>query len=88
MPQRDEILARHPGVYAVHPDHLEGLIRAMELRADVEIQALARNVTQGFLELAQESGNASQEVQVLASNLDDPARLADLDRSGVVSRRR
>ena len=44
----------------------------------VEMQALTRNVTQGFLELSQEGGKGSQEVQVMAANLEDPSRLADL----------
>ena len=49
----------------------------------VEMQALTRNVTQGFLELAQESGNVSQEAQQLASTLEDPSRLADLVASNI-----
>jgi ATP-dependent Lon protease len=68
----------------------EPFLRARVRRVDehgdpegVEMQALTRNVTQGFLELAQESGNASQEVQVLVSNLEDPSRLADLVASNI-----
>jgi len=65
---------------------LRAEVRRVEEHGDpegVEIQALTRNVTQGFLELAQESGNASQEVQILASNLEDASRLADLVASNI-----
>ncbi|MEE2662524.1 MAG: endopeptidase La [Myxococcota bacterium] len=65
---------------------LRAQIRRVEEHGDpegVEIQALTRNVTEGFLELAQEAGNASQEVQILASNLEDASRLADLVASNI-----
>lgn len=76
------------GIGRVHIDEftsedpfLRGRIRRLAETGDpeaVEIQALTRNVTQGFLELAQERGNVSQDVQVLASSLEDPSRVADL----------
>ena len=44
----------------------------------VEITALQRNVAQSFAAFVSESPKLSDELQVLASNLDDPGRLADL----------
>jgi ATP-dependent Lon protease len=76
--QIEEFIAEDP--------FLRARIRRVEEHGDlegVEMQALTRNVTQGFLELAQESGTASQEVQVLVSNLEDSSRLADLVASNI-----
>jgi ATP-dependent Lon protease len=47
-------------------------------RDSVEITALMRNVTQQFVGLVAESPRLSDELQLLAGNLDDPSRLADL----------
>jgi ATP-dependent Lon protease len=44
----------------------------------VEITALARNVTQHFVGLVAESPRLSDELQLLAGNLEDPSKLADL----------
>jgi ATP-dependent Lon protease len=67
--------------FVAEEPYLRGRVRAMEEVGDpevVEVQALTRNVTQGFLELAQERGHVSDDVQVLASSLEDPSRIADL----------
>jgi ATP-dependent Lon protease len=56
-------------------------IRALEETGDpdsVEMHALTRNVTQAFALLAQSSPKLSEELQVLAANLEDPGKLADL----------
>ncbi|MBS1107916.1 MAG: lon, partial [Deltaproteobacteria bacterium] len=45
-------------------------------RDSVEITALQRNVAQSFAAFVSESPKLSDELQVLASNLDDPGRLA------------
>ena len=69
----DEFVAEDP--------FLRGRISRLEETGDpetVEMQALTRNVTQGFLELAQERGHVSDDIQVLASSLEDPSRVADL----------
>ena len=47
-------------------------------RGSVETTALARNVAQQFGALVSESPKLSDELQLLASNVDDPSRLADL----------
>jgi ATP-dependent Lon protease len=44
----------------------------------VEITALTRNVTQHFVGLVAESPRLSDELQLLAGNLEDPSKLADL----------
>jgi ATP-dependent Lon protease len=44
----------------------------------VEVQALARDVRDQFVSLVSESSNLSDELQVLAMNLEEPSRLADL----------
>jgi len=44
----------------------------------VEITALVRNVSQQFAQLVSESPRLSDELQVLAANLEDPSKLADL----------
>jgi ATP-dependent Lon protease len=44
----------------------------------VEAAALARNVSESFAGLVAESSRLSDELQVLAANLDDPGKLADL----------
>ena len=46
--------------------------------SSVEVQALRRNVAQQFNSLVAESPRLSDELQVLAGNLEDPSRLADL----------
>ncbi len=47
-------------------------------RSSVETTALARNVAQQFGALVSESPKLSDELQLLAANVDDPSRLADL----------
>jgi ATP-dependent Lon protease len=47
-------------------------------RDSVEVTALARNVRDEFIALVAESPRLSDELQVLAHNLEDPSRLADL----------
>jgi len=81
------------GVARVHIDEftsedpfLRARVRRMDESGDagsVEMQALTRNVTQAFLELAQQGGRISQEVQALAANIEEPSRLADLVASNV-----
>ena len=44
----------------------------------VEMTALVRNVSQQFATLVSESPRLSDELQVLAANLEDPSKLADL----------
>ena len=44
----------------------------------VEMTALVRNVAQLFAQLVSESPRLSDELQVLAANLEDPSKLADL----------
>ena len=76
------------GVARVEIDHFtdeDPFLRAHIKRRDehgdensVEMQAMTRNVTQAFLDLNQEGTRVSQEVQAMASNLEDPSRLADL----------
>jgi len=46
--------------------------------SSVEVQALARDVRDQFVSLVSESTNLSDELQVLAMNLEEPSRLADL----------
>ena len=72
--------------FSAEDPFLRARLRRVEEHGDpegVEMQALTRNVIQGFLELAQEGGTISQEVQLLASNLEDPSRLADLVASNI-----
>jgi ATP-dependent Lon protease len=60
---------------------LRGRIRRLEETGDpgsVEMTALSRNVAQQFAALVSESPKLSDELSALASNLDDPGRLADL----------
>ncbi len=62
-------------------DFLRGRIRLLEETADpesVETAAQVRNVSQQFAALVSESPRLSDELHVLAMNLDDPSRLADL----------
>jgi ATP-dependent Lon protease len=59
----------------------EGRIRRLEERGDaesVEAQALARTVREQFVSLISESSRLSDELQILAMNIEDPSRLADL----------
>ncbi len=44
----------------------------------VEVEALCRSVSQQFSQLVGESPRLSDELQVLAANLDEPSKLADL----------
>ncbi len=56
-------------------------VRRLEERVDsgsVEVAALQRHVSQQFAQLVAESPKLSDELQLLAANLDDPAKLADL----------
>ncbi|MBW2272638.1 MAG: endopeptidase La [Deltaproteobacteria bacterium] len=60
---------------------LRGRIRVREDAGDlesVETTALMRNVSQQFASLVSESPRLSGELQVLALNLEDPSKLADL----------
>jgi ATP-dependent Lon protease len=60
---------------------LRGRIRLREDLGDlesVETTALVRNVSQQFASLVSESPRLSDELQVLALNLEDPSKLADL----------
>jgi len=69
----DEFVAEKP--------YLRGRIRRLaETGVDdsVETTALARSVAQEFGALAGESPRLSDELQVLAANLDDPSKLGDL----------
>ena len=62
-------------------DILRGKISLLEELGDresVEMTALIRNVSQQFASLVGESHRLSDELHVLAMNLDDPSRLADL----------
>jgi ATP-dependent Lon protease len=47
-------------------------------RQSVETLALMRNVSENFAALVAESPRLSDELQVLAANIDDPSKLADL----------
>ena len=60
---------------------LRGRIRKLAETGDgdsVEVTALVRNISQEFGALVAESSRLSDELQVFASNLDDPSKLADL----------
>ena len=60
---------------------LRGRVRVLEETGDlgsVETLALMRNVAQQFASLVSESPRLSDELQVLAANIDDPSKLADL----------
>ncbi len=60
---------------------LKGRVRRLEERGDlesVETTALVRNIAQQFGSLVSESTRLSDELQVLAQNVDDPSKLADL----------
>jgi ATP-dependent Lon protease len=60
---------------------LRARVRRIEEAGDlesVEMAALVRNVSQQFASLVSESPRLSDELQVLAANLEDPSKLADL----------
>lgn len=60
---------------------LEGRVTLLEETGDprsVEVAALSRSVSQGFQALVAEHPKLSDELQVIAGNLEDPSRLADL----------
>ncbi len=60
---------------------LEGSVVLLEESGDprsVEVTALSRSVSQGFQALVAEHPKLSDELQVIAGNLEDPSRLADL----------
>ena len=60
---------------------LEAHVGLLEETGDprsVEVTALSRSVSQGFQALVAEHPKLSEELQVIAANLDDPSRLADL----------
>ena len=60
---------------------LVGRVTRLDERADpgsVETTALARNLAQQFVSLVASSPRLSDELQVLAQGVDDPAKLADL----------
>ena len=61
--------------------YLRASVSALEESGDfesVEMTALVRNVSQQFAALVSESARLSDELQLLAVNLEDPSRLADL----------
>lgn len=61
--------------------YLKARVQALQVVGDpnsVEIAALTRNVSQQFSSLVAESSRLSDELQALASNLDEPSKLADL----------
>ncbi len=61
--------------------YLKARVHALQVVGDpssVEIAALTRNVSQHFSSLVAESSRLSDELQALATNLDDPSKLADL----------
>ena len=61
--------------------YLRASVSALEETGDfesVEMTALVRNVSQEFAALVSESARLSDELQLLAVNLEDPSRLADL----------
>lgn len=67
--------------FETNDDFLRGKISLLEEKGDresVEMTALVRNVSQQFASLVAESHRLSDELHVLAMNLDDPSRLADL----------
>jgi ATP-dependent Lon protease len=69
----DEFVASEP--------YLSGRIALLDETGEpdsVETTALVRNVSQEFGALVAESPRLSDELQVLAANLDDPSKLADL----------
>ena len=76
------------GVTRAQVDHFlpgepffQGHVTALEESGDpesVECQALAREVRDQFVNLVSESERLSDELQVLAMNLEEPSRLADL----------
>jgi ATP-dependent Lon protease len=60
---------------------LRARVRRLEEAGDarsVEVTALQRNVAEHFAALVGESPRLSDELQVLATNVDDPSKLADL----------
>jgi len=67
--------------FVAEEPYLRGRIRQLVetgLDDSVETTALARSVAQEFGALASESARLSDELQVLAANLDDPSKLGDL----------
>ena len=60
---------------------LRGCISSLEETGDlgsVEVTALVRNISQEFGALVADSSRLSDELQVLAANIEDPSKLADL----------
>jgi len=67
--------------YVAEDPFLRARISALPELGDfesVEMTALVRNVAQLFAQLVSESPRLSDELQVLAANLEDPSKLADL----------
>ena len=67
--------------FAAEESFLRASVSALEETGDyesVEMAALVRNVSQQFAALVSESARLSDELQLLAVNLEDPSRLADL----------
>jgi len=67
--------------FVTEDPYLRGRISRLEetgLDDSVETTALARSLAQEFAALAGESSRLSDELQVLATNLDDPSKLSDL----------
>ena len=67
--------------YSSHEPFLRGRLRRLEEIGDpdsVEMAALMRNVVQEFVSLVSESPRLSDELQLVASNVEDPSNLADL----------
>jgi len=74
----DEFVAEEP--------YLRARVTALPDRGDagsVEAAALSRNVRDQFVSLVAESPRLSDELQVLAQNIEDPSRLADLAASNL-----
>ena len=71
----------------VHEEpYLRARVRSLPDRGDpasVEAAALSRNVRDQFVSLVAESPRLSDELQVLAQNLEEPSRLADLAASNL-----
>ncbi len=67
--------------FSADEPYLKARVRRIDETGDaesVEVTALVRNVSQQFATLVSESPRLSDELQVLAANLEDPSKLADL----------
>ncbi len=64
--------------------HIQVLEEGVRDIAGVQLEALMRNVSSALEKVATLGKNISQEVMVIAANLDDPGRLADLVASNLL----